>query len=117
MEQVKVTKVRLGVDFNIFDDEIDVNDVPSIIDRAVDHAGYALSDMPQIISTEVEYIGMTDRVMKVTEPEWNMIVDSIKWYIEATETALKNPMDEEDEVYNEELVKKFEDLLQKVVNF
>lgn len=58
-----------------------------------------------------------EKVISVTELEWKMIIESLDWYIEGIETALKDPMDEEDELYNKELMKKFEDLLQKVTNF
>ena len=52
---VKVTEVTCQVVFSIWDDEIEVTDVPGIIERAVEKAGYSLTSGPEIITTTVNY--------------------------------------------------------------
>lgn len=57
MGVVKVKRVKLSIEFDIWDSEVEVEDVPGIVEDAVDHMGYSLYSTPEIVSvtdTEVE---------------------------------------------------------------
>ena len=50
MGAVKVKRVKLSIEFDVWDGEVEVEDVPGIVEYAVDHAGYSLHSTPEIVS-------------------------------------------------------------------
>ncbi len=53
---VKVKRVEINLQFDIWDDELEPEEVASIISTAVDKAGYSLYDIrvDDVVETEVE---------------------------------------------------------------
>jgi hypothetical protein len=56
MSKVGIKHVRLELVFDIWDNEVSVDEVGDIISRAVDRAGYALNDDPKVVSVVEEEI-------------------------------------------------------------
>lgn len=48
---VKVTSCTVELVFDIWDNEVDVKDVPKIIEEAVERSGYSLSSGPNVVMT------------------------------------------------------------------
>lgn len=54
---INIKHVKLEVIFDIWDDEVSVDDVKYIISNAIDRAGYSINKLPEVLevteSTEV----------------------------------------------------------------
>lgn len=53
---MKVKRVSVMVEFDIYDDEVEIEDVHNLIEAAMDHAGYAIynSDIISIAEVDVD---------------------------------------------------------------
>lgn len=51
---MKVKRCKLEVVFDVWEDELEVTDVPKVIEESVDHAGYSLSECTVVSVTEEE---------------------------------------------------------------
>ena len=56
MSKVGIKHVKLELVFDIWDNELSVDEVGAIITQAVDHAGYLLNEDPEVVSVVEEEI-------------------------------------------------------------
>ena len=49
MSKVKIKSCTVELVFDIWDDEVDINDVPNIITAAVERSGYSLFQGPNVV--------------------------------------------------------------------
>lgn len=46
---VRIKHCKVEVIFDIWEDEMKVEDIPQVINDAVDHAGYSCAQMPEVV--------------------------------------------------------------------